>query len=137
MIELQLGLIDEGRLLQQMNAALREGHKELQHYREETGDSTGKVTIELGLELAYDPEMKDHIVITHGVRKKVPARKARTIVKDKGGYLLVQPIGSDRNSPDQFRLFGADGKPIGTWSEAEGVIEEPPAVAGKIASGSK
>lgn len=132
MIELNLAQINEGDLLREINAQMATAHRELQSYREATGAANGVCKVGVELAFSYDPDMKDHVVVTHSVKLAVPARTNKVIVKESGGKLLCQPTGADGKSPDQMRLFDAKGNPIGMFDEEDGFVPASD-VAGKIA----
>jgi hypothetical protein len=134
MLELSLALISEGKLAAQIDEAIKQAHSALLGYREATGDPTGKAGVNIKIELKHDKDMQDVVVITHGVSVDYPKRTDSSFAKEKNGRLLVQPIGSTQDSPDQQVIFDSRGRSIGVieGGEFKPRLEEP-AVAGKIA----
>lgn len=136
MLELSLDLIAEGQLKNELDAAVKRAHRDLIEYREATGDPSGKTTVTLTIELKHDKDVKDWVAVTHSVSNGVPKRTATTLVREAGDRLLVQPIGSHEESPDQQVLFDKSGRSIGV--SKNGQFEAAPEadaspVAGKIA----
>lgn len=131
MIEVTADLIAEGRMVKQINAALREAYLALERRRED-GQTTGACTITASISLGYDPDMRDTIAITHCVTLKTPKNEETSLAKAKGGVLLCQPTGADESDPEQQRLFDAQGRPIGVLNPRTGEITEPDTVVGKV-----
>jgi hypothetical protein len=123
MVELTADLIDEGLFLKQLNIKLRKAHRELKEYVDETGDGKAKAVLMCRVELCYDADAEDFIAITHNVGTRIPTPKKKTFVKERGGRMLVQPIGSTDSSPDQMSLFDREGRVIGRLNTRTGEIE--------------
>ncbi len=134
MIELSLAEIGEGDLCRQANEAIAEAHAVLAR-RRDRGYSTGKFGITIQINLEYDPDMRETVAITHSVQTRSPKEETRTLAREKGGMLLVQPVGSTTDSPDQMRLFDATGKPMGVLDRATGEMLQEMDVAGKVVGG--
>jgi hypothetical protein len=117
-------LIDSGRFLRDIDKNLTRGHKELAEYAEATQTRKGKVRVTATVELAYDEDMTDAVVITYDVQMRVPKRKRGTFVKEKGGRMLCSLEGSTSEHPDQFQLFDRSGVLLGLLNPATGEIEE-------------
>lgn len=131
MLEVNLDLIAEGRLVKQINQAIREAHTALER-RKKDGVTSGACKIAVDIGIQYDPEIRDTIAITHCVTLRTPKNEETSLAKEKNGVLLCQPTGSGDDDPDQQRLFDASGRPVGTIDRRTGEIVEPKAVAGKI-----
>lgn len=131
MIEVTTELIAEGRLLRQMNAAIREAHAALERRREE-GVTSGACTITASISIGYDPDMRDTVAITHCVTLKTPKNEETSLAKAKAGVLMCQPTGADGGDPEQQRLFDAQGRPIGTLNPRTGEITDTSEVVGKV-----
>jgi len=131
MIEVTADLIAEGRMIRQINAAIREAFAALEERRED-GQTTGACTITATIAIGYDPQLRDHVTLKHCVTLKTPKNEETSLVKAKGGVLLCQPTGADDSDPEQQRLFDAQGRPIGVLDPRTGEITDLDDVAGKI-----
>lgn len=120
--EVSSRLIDSGRFLREVDKNLTRGHKELAEYAEATQTRKGKVRITATVELAYDEDMSDAVVITYEVQMRVPKRKRGTFVKEKGGRMLCSLEGSTGENPDQFQLFDRSGVLLGLLNPATGEL---------------
>lgn len=130
-VELTTDLVGEGKLVEEMDAAIREAHTALRS-RRERGETGGACTITATITLAYDPQFKEHVLIKHAVGLKTPKNEYSTMVKEKGEVLLCQPEGSNAETPDQLRLFDASGRPRGVLDKRTGEVTEAKDVAGRV-----
>lgn len=133
MFELDVHLIDEGRLVRQINESLREAHRALLRRKDE-GTTGGACKITVDISMGYDPDMRETVCITNSVTLKTPKNESVTLVKEKAGRLLCQPTGSSEDAPEQQRLFDAAGRAIGLFDPKTGEVldQEESAVAGSI-----
>jgi len=118
-IPLELGLIEQGQFLTDINADLDTLHRGLAQYMEEYGDEAEGVKAELVVKLtlqAVDP--KDGHVSIKGTTKVVlpcrPPSLSRAMVEedDVGLGLLVKRAGSEQASPRQGSLVTQKGEII-------------------------
>ena len=138
MIEVDAENIDEGRFLQAVTAAASKAYAELNAAVEATGQSGLKARVKLGtLELAMHKDLDDTVHITYSTPVVVPPSvKRKTLALAKGGRILSQPGGPNKDEPRQMRMFTTDGKPaalvdVDTWEVVDEAAEGD-GTAGKI-----
>lgn len=113
MIELRIGNIHEGKLIEEVNKAMREGVRSLIAHWRITGKSTGSLKIDLQIKIGRLADSETLLQIGTTIKKTLPA-KANTshAVESSQGYAIVQPVGSNED-PNQL-LFRANGSLVGT-----------------------
>jgi hypothetical protein len=137
LVELTAGLVDEGRLIEDMDAALAEANVVIER-RKAAGKLGGKCKITATIELEADPELEGHVVITYHVITKTPRNDRACLAKSAGGRLLCQADGARGETPDQLVLFDRRGRAIGAVDGATGEILKPPSdTLGKVAGGGR
>jgi len=129
--ELTVDLIDEGKLVAAINSAISEAGRALR-LRRDRGDSGGKCSVSVRIELEYDPEIRDRLMVTTWCDLKTPRNERVSEAKELGGRVLCRPEGTSEDPVDQLRLFNRDGKAVATLDLGTGELLEPPAKAGKI-----
>lgn len=131
LVELTTDLIDEGHFLKELDAAIRHAHDALKQ-RHERGEIGGACTIQATVKIGYDKNSNDLIEIRTSVVTKTPKNERVSQVKEKGGVLLCQPSGSNDDTPDQQRLFDAQGRVMGAIDKKTGELIEEKAIAGRV-----
>lgn len=124
-VELSVGLINEGKLLEQANRQLRAAFRELRNFEDETGEA-GKATVTVAVEIKKAKDLKEHYMVSYTVRKSTPTSKVGSVVKEKGGRLLCRPEGSASDTPDQGLLFNERGDAIAGTDPDTGESFDPP-----------
>jgi hypothetical protein len=131
MLEAGIELIDEGAFVKEINAKLRQAHKAMLQYEEETGQKDAKVGLAINITLARLNGSKEFLSIeaTCAVKLPQPVKRLSTAV-EKAGRMLCQPVGTN-DDPTQQLYFDHRGQIIGGNPDA--VIDESGApVAGRI-----
>ncbi len=134
-VELEAALIDEGRFIETLNAALRRAFQELRDYHKATDSSKGTAVVTCKVSLCRSSGAKEFYDVTHGVKVTAPEVKRTSMVKEGQGKLICQPAGSNEDSPDQMLFYDHTGRIIGTVDLKSGEIAEekqPPAPIGRI-----
>lgn len=111
MVALELGLIDEGKLLKDVNEDLHETVQQLIKYRHKHKDKAigSKAELNLKIKIVID-ESEDGYSIKGEITRKVPARPARVTmaVEDKEqtgeATLFVRKAGSSHDNPRQGHI---------------------------------
>lgn len=132
MVESLLTQMDEGRVLKEVDEALRRAHTELQQYAKVALDLKGKATVTLKINLSFyegNPELLEQ---TAKVAVTVPTLTRTAVVKSRGGKMLCQPIGASEHNPDQQTFFDAHGNAISAVLVDRKSGEEIQNVAGRI-----
>jgi len=121
MVELDPSLINEGEFLREMKDAIEQAYAVL-NKRAELGNRSGKAVVSIDIALAFPKDIDNHIELVTCIVVKRPKTGKKTIVKEKNGRLLCQPIGTTADTPDQQRLFDAFGQPIGAIDRSTGEV---------------
>lgn len=135
MLEIGLELIDEGKFIKQVNAAIRKAYKDLLDFEKQTDIKTGRASVAVSIGMGRLKQANNHFVVETQITVKQPASpKGATVVAEKCGRLLCQPVGTN-DDPEQQLIFDAQGRIIGDKgalidNETGEVIEKP--VAGSI-----
>ena len=129
--ELTVDLIDEGKLVAAINSAIAEAGGALRR-RRDRGEPGGKCVLTARIELEYDAEIRDRLVITTWCDLKTPRNERVSEAKELAGRVLCRPEGTSEDPVDQLRLFNRDGKAVATLDLGTGELLEPPAKAGRI-----
>lgn len=133
LVELTTMLVDEGRLVEDIDAALAEANGVLER-RKAAGKPGGKCRITATVELEADSEIDGHVVITYHVTTKTPRNDRSCLAKSAGGRLLCQVDGARDETPDQLVLFDRLGRAIGAVDRETGEVVPPPSdTVGKVA----
>lgn len=138
MVEVDIGNIDEGRMLDTINAAVSKGYAELQAAVDACGEKKGlKTTIALGkLEVSFHPEFPDSVRLTYSTPQVTPPSiKRKLLATAANGVMLTQP-GGPRDDPRQTLMFTPKGEVAGVLDPETGELTEAADgtnVAGKIA----
>lgn len=133
MQEIRIELIDEGAFQQQVNRVLQRSVDELLKFEQEHEDKTGAIEIVAKIKISRLPNTTEFFRVATVVTTKVPTPKKMTVVKEAGGKLLCQPVGTNED-PNQQQFFDGRGRPINAQGQP-GLIEQdgsPPVVAGRI-----
>lgn len=137
LVELTAQLVDEGRLVEDMDAALAEANGVIER-RKAAGKTGGKCKITATIELEADPEIEGHVIITYHVTTKTPRNDRSCLAKSAGGRLLCQADGARDETPDQLVLFDRRGRAIGAVDRETGEVMPPPSdTVGKVAGGGR
>ena len=112
LLELTSNLIDEGRFVGDLNAAIAEANEILEK-RIKKGDTKCRCKITATIEIASDKDLTDHRMIRYAVTTKTPKEERSTLAKSKNGRLLCQADGTGAESPDELKLFDRQGRAIG------------------------
>lgn len=131
MIEMRVEDIDEGGLIRQMNASIKEAMAVLVA-RRKRGEAKGEATITAQVRMGFDPKIENHVAIVHVVTMKTPKNERTSLVKEVAGRLLCQPGGANKDTPDQLALFSPRGVPIGRMDTATGELVDEPTVVGAV-----
>lgn len=135
-VELNIDAIAEGKCRRDFERKLRRAYKELMEYEKETGDTKCKSVVLLKVTISRMAAAKEHIAITHNTKLSTPTVSEVSIVRERGGRLLCQPVGASEFDPDQQVLFDSLGRPIQgvdpETGEAFGDEAKQKDVAGKI-----
>lgn len=131
MVELTVDLIDEGKLIKEINRSIQEAAAALST-RKAAGKTGGVCKVNIEISLGYDKDMRDVVNVTNTVTLKTPKNEAHSMVKEINGHLLCQRDGSDAGDPDQQRLFSPRGTPLGTIDKKTGEVIPLGDVAGRI-----
>ena len=121
MVELDPSLINEGEFLREVKEAIEAAYGVL-NKRAEMGNRSGKAVVTCDISLAFPKDIDNHVEITTCITVKRPKTGKKTIVKEKNGRLLCQPIGTTADTPDQKRLFDGHGRPIGAIDRKTGEV---------------
>lgn len=127
-VELDIDLIDEGKLKDVIEQKLRQAHKGLTDYEKETGDLTAKATVTIKLKLQRQRGSQQFMDVLYHARHEVPVMERVTSVRAAGDKLLCQPAGSNEGDPDQQLFYDQNGRIIG----GNPPKSEPKDVAGTI-----
>lgn len=136
MVELTADLVDDGRMVKDLNSSIAEASGVLER-RRAAGKAGGKCKIALTIELESDPELEDHVTVTYHVTTKTPRNDRTCLVRSAGGRLLCRPDGADAETPDQMVLFSRRGEVVGAIDRQTGEVLDPPETVGKVAGGGR
>jgi hypothetical protein len=137
MLQIGIELIDEGQFIKQVNAAIRKAYKNLREFEQQTEVKTGKAVVQIGVSIQRMKDSETYFVVKTTLNVKTPsAPEKASVVVEKSGHLLCQPIGTNEE-PDQQLIFDAKGRiisggPITIDGKTGEVIDEAPPVAGTI-----
>jgi hypothetical protein len=129
LVQLDLPLIDEGKLVAQIERKLRHGLRELLEYETETGDRKAKAKITVSISLCRMKGAESFFDLQYSTKSSLPTAVKGTAVIEKNGRLLCQPGGSNED-PEQQLFFDRNGRIIGGGVDKETGEEHP--VAGTI-----
>lgn len=135
-VELQLGDIDEGALLAEINAELAKAHAAI--VRAETERDGDKFTASLTIKIKMLRSGRETFAIETDVASKLPRPKRISLVKEKNGRLLCPLGGASGEHPDQLRLiYDEFGRGTHQLDKRSGTIEPVERVepVGKIGAG--
>lgn len=134
MIELTAAEISEGQFVAEINEALAEAVKILTH-RRDSFRTPGKVSIRAEITVEFDQDMPDTLAIFSWVNTKTPKEESKTLAREAGGRLLVQPSGGSEDDPLQQKLFDPkSGRVVSIIDRATGEVRPAAeeAVVGKV-----
>lgn len=138
MVEVDIDNIDEGRMVDTINAAIAKGYAELQAAVEACGEKKGlKAKVSLGaIEVSFHPEFPDAVRLTYSTPQVTPpSTKRKVLATAAGGRMLCQP-GGPRDDSKQMLMFTPTGEVAGVVDPDTGELTDPADesdVAGKIA----
>lgn len=136
MLEIGVELIDEGSFIKSCNAALRKCFRDLIAFEKETGNRTGKAAVSIKISLGRMKQADGRFIVDTDIKVTVPTPRKATVVVEKAGRLLCQPVGTN-NDPLQQMIFDSQGRIIaGGGGVIDGktgeVVDDAPPVAGVI-----
>lgn len=130
MVELDVDLIDEGRMRTQLHQSLKRALRDLLAYEKESMDRDGSAEVTLKIKMGRTKGSSEFFDVEYGTSVKVPNVVRGTSVKEVGGRLLCQPSGSNEDNPEQQLFYDAKGRIIGGVDPDTG--EEQQQIVGRI-----
>lgn len=96
--------IDEGRMVDRLNAQIARAASTIQKQWAEVGERKGKATVTLKIEIGANDKMQEFVDTDYTISTSVTPVQHSTLVRAANGRLLVQPDGSSDENPDQLRM---------------------------------
>ena len=123
-LEVDLNLIDEGKMASKLSDAIRRAFADLIHYQRETNDLKSKAGVSLQISLGSIPNIAGWADVSYKISVKIPSAVSHSNAKIAGEKLLCQPIGTGPGAPEQQVFFDANGRIIGGINPSTGEINE-------------
>lgn len=131
-VEIGLELLDEGKFIRRVNQQLRKAIQELIDYEKETGDRTGSAGVTISVKMGRVKKTEGVFQVDTSIKTAVPSPRNGTVVLERAGRLLCQPVGTN-DDPQQQLFYDGAGRIIGGQELIDSHTGEVTTVAGRIA----